>query len=148
MHTFLENAKAARVMTAQAAGTDDTLTGSSVDTKGFGRVVFVAALGAVVATGTAKLKAQQSSDDGAADAFADLLGTSVAGADDDDNKLLILEISNPRERYIRPALVRATANVTVDSITAFLLEPNEAPVTQDTTVANSEIHHAPAEGTA
>ena len=36
----------------------------------------------------------------------------------------------------------------VDGVFAILGKPKSAPVTQDTTVASTEYHHAPAEGTA
>jgi hypothetical protein len=140
--------KIVRVKNAVAAGFGDTQTGSSVDMKGFCAVCFVALLGTVTATGTAKLKAQQSSDDGVADSFADLLGTGVDGGDTHSNKLLVLEIQNPRERYVKPAIVRATANVVIDGVVAFLFKADKEPVTEDASVAASELHHAPAEGTA
>lgn len=144
----LHATKIVRVMNAQAAGTADTLAGTGVDTKGFDAVEFVALLGAITATGTATLKAQQSDDDGVADGYSDLLGTGVAAADDDDNKLLRLDVNDPLKRYVRPALVRATANVVVDGIIAVLYKADEEPVTQHGTVAASEWHHAPEEGTA
>jgi len=140
--------KIVRVMNAVAGGFGDVQYGSSVDLKGFGAVAFVALFGALADTSAAKLKAQQSTDDAVADAFADLVGTGLDIGTAHDNKLVVLEIQNPRERYVRPAIVRATANVVIDGVVAFLFKADKEPVTADTTVAASELHHAPAEGTA
>ena len=144
MHTLTENARFARVLDGAAAG-QGTSNGTGVDMTGYHRVIFVAALGAITATGTVTLKAQQSSDDGVADAYADLDGASVAADDQDGDKLLILEIPHPRKRYVRPVLVRAVANAVIDGIVAIQGEPMNAPVTQPATVAASAVVHAPAE---
>lgn len=139
--------KVTRCINGAAAGTG-TSNGSSVDMKGYKSVTFVALIGSITATGTVTLKAQQSSDDGSADAFADLEGTAVVYTDADGNKVAILELSSPRERYVRPVLVRATANAVIDGVLAIQTEADAEPVTHSTTVVASEFHHAPAEGTA
>lgn len=141
-------AKAVRVLNFTAAGTGDTINSSSVDMQGFGAVQFVVLFGAILATGTNKVKAQQSGDDGSADAFADLKGTGIDLADTDDNKVAVLDIDKPLERYVRCTVVRGVANTTIDGIIAILYEPNVEPITDDTSVAGSEQHHAPVEGTA
>ena len=136
--------KVTRVSNAVAAGTATTNC-SSVDMKGFESVTFVVAIGAMVSTCTVTVKAQQSTDNST---FADLAGTAIAYTDADDNKLAILEIAKPLERYVRPVVITATANGTIDSVVAIQTAANEEPVTHDsTTVVGSEQHLAPAEGT-
>lgn len=140
-----KHGKLTRVSNAVAAG-QATTNCSSVDMKGYDSVTFILSVGAIVATGTVTLKAQQSSDDSS---FADLEGTAVAYTSDDDNKLAILEVHNPTDRYVRPVVVTATANGTIDSVVAIQTRPHTEPVTHDaTTVVASEYHLAPAEGTA
>jgi len=140
--------KVTRVSNAVAAGTTD-INGSSVDMTGFDAVTFYFLFGAITATAVTACKAQQSGDDGSADAFADLAGTSISVADDDDNKVVALEITNPRERYVRPVVDRGTANAVLDGIIAVQTRAKAEPVTHDAaTVVGSEHHHAPAEGTA
>ena len=98
---------------------------------------------------TVTLKAQQSTDDGDSDSFTDLEGTAIAYTSDDDNKVAVLEINCPLERYVRPVVITATANGVIDGVIAVQTKPNVEPVTHDSsTVLSAEFHHAPAEGTA
>lgn len=140
--------KVTRVSNAVAAGTTD-INASSVDMQGYDSVTFYYLFGAITATAVTSCKAQQSSDDAVADAFADLTGTSITVADDDDNQVVVLEVDRPRERYVRPVVDRGTANAVLDGIIAVQTKAQVEPVTHDsTTVVGSEYHHAPAEGTA
>jgi len=147
MSNLISNAKFTRVMNGVAAG-QATTNGSSVDMSGFGSVAFVCLIGDIAGSGTVTLKAQQSSDDGVADGFSDLLGTAVAYAAGDDNKVAVLEINSPQKRYVRPVVITATGNGVIDGVVAILTKPGVAPVTQPATIIGSELHHAPAEGTA
>ena len=140
--------KAIRLSNAVAAATT-TITSSALDTKGFDGALFIVSMGAIAATSACSAKLQQSSDDGSADAYSDLLGTSISMADTDDNKLVLIDISKPQKRYLKLVLARATATAVVDSISALLYNPKNEPTTHDsTTVSGYELHHAPAEGTA
>ena len=137
--------KVTRLSNAVAAG-QATTNCSSVDMKGFDSVTFYALVGAIDATGTVTLKAQQSTDDSS---FADLLGTAVAYTATDDNKVAILEINRPLERYVRPVIITSVANGTIDGVVAIQTRAHNVPVTHDsTTVVASEFHHVPSEGTA
>ena len=143
-----KHGKVTRVMVGVAAG-QATNNGDSVDMKGFDSVTFIALIGAIVATGTVTFKVQQSSDDGVADGFSDLEGTAISYMADDDNKMAVLEINCPLKRYVRPVLITATANGTIDGVVAIQTKPSAEPVTHDaSTVLAAEFHHAPAEGTA
>ena len=144
MSNLSTSGKVTRVSNAVAAGTATTNC-TSVDMKGYRDVTFVLSVGAIVATGTVTLKAQQSTDNST---FADLEGTAVAYTDADDNKLAILEITDPLERYVRAVVITATANGTIDSVIAIQTMADAEPVTHSTTVVGSEQHLAPAEGTA
>ncbi|MCH8830968.1 MAG: hypothetical protein IID45_15455 [Planctomycetes bacterium] len=139
--------KAVRVLNLTAAGVT-TINSASVDMQGFDAVQFIVLFGAIVATGTNKVKAQQSGDDGSADAWADLKGTGIDLADDDDDKIVVLDISKPLERHVRCTVVRGVADTTIDGIIAILYKANVEPITDDASVAGSEHHHAPVEGTA
>ncbi len=148
MHNLTTSSKMARVSNAVAAGTT-AVNSSSVDMQGFESCTFLVALGAITTGAVTSIKVQQSGDDGVADSFADLKGTSITIADTDDNKIALVEVHNPRERYVRCVVSRGTANAVIDSIVAIQTGPKDEPTTHDTaTVVGSEIHHAPAEGTA
>lgn len=142
-----KNVKVTRVMDAVAAGTTDQ-NSSEVDMKGFEGVMFIAAFGAIDATAVTSVKAQQGAVTGMGDA-ADLAGTSISVADDDDNKVVVLDIYRPQERFVRCVIDRGTANAVIDGVIAIQYGPREKPTTHDaTTVVGTEVHASPAEGTA
>jgi hypothetical protein len=139
--------KFTRVSNAVAAGTSD-IESSSIDMLGFEAVTFIVLFGAITAGAVTSVKAQQGKLSNMTDA-ADLKGTGITVADDDDNQLVVLEIDHPQERYVRCVVDRGTQNAVVDGIIAIQTKPRVEPVTHDaTTVVGSELHHAPAEGTA
>lgn len=149
LHGLLKNVKLTRVMNGVVAGTSDQ-TGSSVDMAGFEGVVFIALLGDLTASQVTSLKAQCSSDDGSADTFADIAGSDSGNMEDnDDNQMIGLDIIDPPERYVRPILLRHTANAVIDGILALQYGAKKVPVTHDaTTVFSTETLAGPAEGTA
>lgn len=135
--------KVTRVSNAVAAG-QATTNCTSVDMKGFESVTFIVSVGTIVATGTVTIHAEQSTDNST---FADLKGTSIAYTDADDNKLAVLEITKPLERYVRCVVITATANGTIDGVIAIQGAANEEPVTNGSTVVGTEQHASPIEGT-
>ena len=148
MFNLSKAGKVTRVSNAVAAG-QTAINSASVDMKAFHSAQFIVAFGAITASAVTSVKLQQSSDDASADAFADLLGTSITVADDDDNQLIVLDINEPQERYVRCVVSRATQDSVVDGIICQQYNAFEEPVTHDSsTVVGSEFHHAPAEGTA
>ena len=145
MENLSSVAKVTRVNNAAAAGTTD-VESSSVDMTGYDAVQFVVAFGAITATAVTNVHLETSSDDST---FNDLEGTAITVADDDDNQLVVLDLTRPRERYIRCVVDRGTANAVVDGIVALQYQAKAAPVTHDsTTVVDAEHHLSPAEGTA
>ncbi len=146
---LVKNIKVTRVMNAVAAGTGDTQTGTGVNMQGFEGVIFIAEFGTLTAGAVTALKAQQSSDNGSSDAYADLSGTAQSIVDTAGNDCLVLDIYRPAERYVRPAITRATANAVIDSVIAIQYGARKMPTTNDAaTVAGTETHVSPAEGTA
>ena len=139
--------KLTRVMNAVAAGTSDQ-NGSIIDMKGFEGCAFIVAFGTITAGAVTSIKVQQGAASDMSDA-ADLLGTSVAVAADDDNQIAAIEVVRPRERYVRVVVDRGTQNAVIDGAIAIQTGPKEEPTTHDaTTVVGSETHLSPAEGTA
>lgn len=140
--------KVIRVMNGVAAGTTDQ-TSSAIDTAGFEGVKIYTLFGAITGSAVTSVKIQQSSDDGSADAYADVEGTSVTVADDDDNQVVVHDIYRPRERYLKVVVDRGTQNAVIDGIVAVLYGADKMPTTDDTsTVVARETHVSPAEGTA
>jgi hypothetical protein len=148
MYSRVANSKTVRHSNAVAAGQTTITPSAGIDTQGYSHCRFIVLWGTITATGVQSAKVQQSSDDGVADTFADLTGTSVSVADDDDNKMTIIDINNPAERYLKCIISRATADSVVDGIIAILSRHDTAPTAQDSTVQGWEQHDQPAEGTA
>jgi len=146
MNSIFKNHGITRVSNAVAAGTSD-INSSSVDTDNCQTVGFIVSFGAIVASAATSVKLQQSSDDGGSDAFADLSGASITVADTDDNTLVLIEITEPQERYVRCVVDRGTQNATVDSITAITKGSRKLPIdnTTDSTVSNQLTVVSPAE---
>ena len=146
MDNLTKSGKLTRVINATAAGTSD-INGSIIDMQGFDSVTFIVGFGTITASAVTSIKAQQDSASNMASA-ADLKGTAITVADDDDNQIVALEIE-PTERYVRVVVARATQNAVVDFGIAVQTKANTEPVTHDaTTVVGSEYHQSPAEGTA
>ena len=142
-----KNTKLTRVSNAVAAGTTD-VESAVIDMQNFEGVQFVVAFGTITAGAVTSIKVQQGAQSDLSDA-ADLAGTGVAVADDDDNKIFYLDVYRPRERYVRLVVDRGTQNAVVDGIFAQQYSPRKKPTTHDTTtVGGGETHASPAEGTA
>jgi len=143
---LLHEVKVTRVQNAAAVGTT-TLTSSAVDMANWDGVMFVLAFGAIT-DGTPAVKARQGQLSNMSDA-ADLAGTLTAGAITDDTKLLALDIYRPLERYVDAQIVRGGATgAVVDGMIAIQYRGRVKPPVQDATVAASEAHTSPVEGTA
>lgn len=153
MHTLTKNVSSNRLPLdttttyVGAAGTTDLIT-EGVDTRGYHGVRFKIGFGAITSGAVTSVKAQQSSDDAATDAYSDIAGSSVTVADTDDNKEVIIEIYNPQKRYACAFIDRGTQNAVVDYMLVELFNPDVAPVSQGSMVLTPVLLNAPAEGTA
>lgn len=135
-----------RVENAAAAG-QTTLTSEYVDTAGYDGVIFIVLFGSITSGGAQSVKALQATASNGSDG-ADLEGSSTTVADSDDNKIVVVDVYRPRERYVAVAALRATQDSVVDGIVAFLYSGSKAPVTNDTTVVGLKSLISPSEGTA
>ena len=130
------------------SGTADR-NGTTIDMQGYEGCFFVLTTAAVAASSVNAIKVAQSSDDGVADAYSDLEGTSITVAADDDNQLFGIDVYKPAKRYLRCIVDKDASNAMAESVLALLYGPRELPVagsiTDEVTV---ESHVSPAEGTA
>lgn len=118
-----------------------------VDTAGYDGIRFILAMGAITSGAATSANVQQNTANSAS-GMADLAGSSVTIADTNDNKLIVIEVIKPQERYLRLETLRATQDSAIDGLIVELFNPRTMPVTQDSTVATLEVHASPAEGTA
>jgi len=128
---LLNNVKFLSVEGPAAAGTT-TLTTDIVDTQGFDGVTFVAYLGDVTDTSVLALTAESGDVADGSDAVAlSASAGGTAGAADADDRLIVLDVIRPRNRYVRATLARGTANAVVNGIVAILHSAHQMPVVQD-----------------
>jgi len=142
---LLKNSLIDAVVNTQAAGTGTT-SGDILDMANHCGVMFVLKLGDVTDTSVITLQAQQDTDSGGG-TMATLTGTATftAGASDADDKLIILDVVEPRERYIRCQVVVGTANAVIESVTAVRYGARKKPFTQGSDVVDSNSIYSPAE---
>src|SRR4051812_24922141 len=85
---------------------------------GYAGVLFLSSFGTAASNNT--VNAAQSSDNGSADDFTDLTGTSVTSGTSDED--VWLDIYKPTNRSVRYEVARGTSS-TLESIWAILYEP-------------------------
>jgi len=136
-----------RVSGAVAAGTTDTLTFTEVDCKGYRNARIIVVLGAVTATGTARLNAKGSDTSatygaGTIDTYCPAANEPI-GTTGDSQKILSLEIHRLRRRYLRAQLVRATANVAIECVIVELFNAEEVPAGAGDTTSTQTVLNNP-----
>lgn len=130
-----------------ASGTADR-NGTILDMKGFEAVMIIVKMATIAAGATTSMKVQQGADSDLSDA-ADLEGSAITIADDDDDQIFICDLVKPTERYVRVVMDKDAANATAESAVYAQYDPREKPVTQ--TVADEVTYErliSPDEGTA
>lgn len=135
--------KLLKIQDHTAAGTSG-VTSDAIDMQGFEGALIFTSFGTAAANNTGKV--QQSSDDGSADAYADLEGTSLTSGTTDEDAWW--DIYRPRERYLKLVIARGTSS-TLESVWALLYNARIAPVDNTTSgTVVGEQATSPAEGTA
>ena len=137
-HSLTDAVLTRRVMDAVAASTAST-SSTGVDMLGYTGVRFIASLGTLTAGSSPTMQAQSSSDDGVADAYAAIGSATAAMPDADDNKLLIVQVYRPKERYVRVNIPLATQNRVIDGIVAELYRAEQQAVAKHSTVSAQQM---------
>ena len=127
------------------SGTADR-NGATLDMAGFDGVLVICKLAAIATSATTSIKMQSGDASDMSDA-ADLTGTGVTIADDDDNEVKYIDLYQPRERYVRCVMDKDTSNACAESVVYVQYRSKTGPITQPTGV-DGEAHASPAEGTA
>lgn len=145
VHNLLNNVKITRV-SADGAGTASSTPskGTILDMEGFDSVMFVAAMGNVVASSEVALRAAGAAVNDTGQ-MALLTGSAggTAGASDYDDKLIVLDVVKPPFRYIEAQLFHVTQNAPFDGIFAIQYNASRVPVTQGDTVIASATTDSP-----
>jgi hypothetical protein len=131
-----------------AAGSAIDSNSDRLDMAGYEGVIFIATIEDSVATGVAGLKVEQNSIDSDT-GMALLAGTTVTKTctvnDDINGTLLIVEVFQPRERYVQAVRTSATANIAFGTLLAIRYGRKKLPITADATVSASASVASPAE---
>lgn len=148
MRNLSKEAKITLHSTAVAAGATAITPSNGIDMAGFDGCIFIVTIGTITAGAVTSIEVHQSSDDGDSDSYTAIAGTNVAIADDEDNKIFYVDVINPRERYLKLIVNRATQNAVLNSIVAIQYKAGNSPVAHDVTVIDGELHINKAEGSA
>ena len=122
--------------------------GAEFDMQGFEGVLMVVKFGDIAGSATTTIKAQQDTATGMGSA-ADLEGTGISVADDDDNQIFIIDLYRPQERFVRVVVDKDASHNTEEMAFYVGYGAHKLPVTQ--TLADEvtyELHVSPDEGTA
>lgn len=121
--------------------------GATLDMKGYEGVLMICKCATIAAGAVGDLHAEQGAESDLSDA-ADLLGTAIAIAADDDNQIFIIDLYRPRERYVRAVVTKDAANAQAEDAIYIQYGAKKMPI--DNNVADEvtvETHISPAEGT-
>jgi len=119
------------------AGTS-AVNGTAIDLQGYGGAIFQIIVGTIAASGSVTCKLAYSSD---GTTFTDCTaGGSGTTADTDDNKIIVLEITDASFRYYRVTTTRgAGGNSTIDAASVTLYGARKMDVTADATTFSTTV---------
>lgn len=130
-----------------ASGSADR-NGATLDMSGYEGVLMIVKFAAVATGATVSIKAQQGQASNLSDA-ADLAGTAITVADDDDNQIFMIDVYQPQERYVRVVIDNDATNASAQSAVYVRYGARTLPQTNNVTDAvTTETWVSPSEGTA
>ncbi|MBN1807191.1 MAG: hypothetical protein JW837_18235 [Sedimentisphaerales bacterium] len=145
---LLKNCLIKEVAAPVAAAPDTDQNSDILDMQCYDGVCFIVPVTDSVATGVAKLTVEQSgenSDSG----MAALSGAEAAGAcavnDDLNDKLLIVDVYRPRERFVQGVITSETANIAFGNMIAVQYNGSKCPIIADPSVIQAISAFGPAE---
>lgn len=141
--------KNCKIMTGldYAEGATDR-TGAEADMQGWDGILIITKFAAIATGATTVVKAQQDTATGMGSA-ADLTGTGITVADNDDDQIFVIDLYKPLERFVRGYVDKDTSNNSAESMIYVLYSGSKAPFANNQTdEVTYELHVSPAEGTA
>jgi hypothetical protein len=134
------------VATPYASGTS-AVNSTILDMSGWDGVVCIYTMGAITSGAATSVKWQQNTANSAT-GMADLEGTGITIADDDDDELFIMDLYKPKERYVRSVISKATQAAAASAI-YIQYRGAKSPIDNSVTGESTyELHISPDEGTA
>ena len=133
-----ENVEVAYVGAAISNANNTDSNSTRLDMQGWDGVLFVTTITDSAATGVATLKVEQNTSDSDTGMTA-LTGASAAVTcavnDDVNGKILIVDVREPRQRYVQAVRTSATANIAFGEVIAIRYGPRLAPAALSSTAA-------------
>ena len=145
---MLKDVKIQEVGAPVAAASNTDQNSDILDMQGWDGVMFIVPITDSVATGVATLTAEQNtanSDTGMAALSGAAATVTCVENDDVNNTLLIVDVYKPRERYVQGVITSGTANIAFGNTIAIQYRGRKMPVTQPSSVSDSEFVVSPAE---
>ena len=143
---LLHDCKVLAVENTAAAGQTEVVS-DVVDMQGYDSIAFIAKTGDVtdtcVLTLTGKTNTANSVSSPTPTTLTDT-ATFTAGATDADDKLLILDLHKPRDRYVFLSLTRTTADAVIECVIAILYNSHERKLAPDSGIIASAHVNDPA----
>ena len=119
--------------------------GAILDMSGWDGVLAICVHATIAASAVGDLHMEQDTDP-LMGTEADLLGTAIAIATDDDNQVFIIDLYKPLERYVRAVVTKDTSNAQAETVIYIQYRGQKLPVA-DMGADEYELHVSPAEGT-
>jgi hypothetical protein len=119
--------------------------GAIIDMSGWDGVLIIVSNAAIAVGAVGDVHAESGAQSNMSDA-ADLTGTAIATAADDDNEVKCIDLYRPRERYVRGVITKDTSNNQAESMMYIQYRGRKLPVS-DSGFDEYELHISPAEGT-
>lgn len=120
-----------------------TVTSTEVDVSDYEGALFLVSMGEITSGAATTCYVRSAAATGMGSA-AELDGTLLTIADDDDDLIQVMDVYRPLEPFLDVIVTRATQNSEVESISVLLYGPRKAPTTHDSgTVADMTVVAGP-----
>lgn len=146
--TLLRNVEIRQIGAPIANASNTNSNSTRIDMAGYEGVIFVCPIEDSANTGVATITARQhtlNQDSGMTNLVGATVSATSAADDDLNNKLLIIDVYQPRERYVQLNRTSATANIAFGTVTAILYGKKKLPVAAHSSVLAQVSSSSPSE---
>ena len=119
--------------------------GAILDMSGWDGVIALVQHGTIAGSAVGDVHWEQDTASGGG-TMADLAGTAIAVADDDDDEVWVMDLYRPLERYVRAVVTKDGSHAQAETVTYIQYSGTKLPV-EDAGADEYEIFASPSEGT-
>lgn len=121
--------------------------GATLDMAGYESVLGIVTFATIASSAVGDAHWEQGDESNLSDA-ADLAGTAIVTADDDDNQRFLMDLVKPTKRYVRLVVTKDASNACAESANYLQYGAADLPIDNtDAGEVETELHVSPAEGT-